>query len=550
MIVARSLRAGQRSTRRREQRLRRMPPDPGEPGLRLGYACLNTLFGSPARTTRLANATPERLRELLAANLDTLEAILRWNDANDIRVFRLSSNTVPPCRTARELSVARSTWRAVRRAAGPRGAGMRLSTHPGPYTVPASADEAIADAAIREPDQTRNPRALRLDRSPKSCSISGGAGDRQSWLDRFGQARAPRAGNRSRLVLENDERWSFNGRPPGRGRAEPAGRVRRLSSRGEQVDSPSSSARARRARGETWHEGDGRQEVHFSTQAPGRRAGAHADTLDLRRFRRFAEQVGRDPAPDCVLEVKDNEQSVLRARRDPARGDRSGPPGLEAGRATAGAARRTGSHPPSMTNDAVRGGDIGLDDAGGVDANRVGARPQADGVTVQGLGGAHRRDVARASLALDHVVDRTARSISSSARASRVSCGRLRTPRRSGRRPRTGPRRRRSRPGRRDSAGGERGEVPCCGGRLDDVALHLGRRHRGLVETGPGPPSRCRRSRRRRGRRWRGPTAAKLRSGRRVVCFVLHCSPPVEGSSNVGGESRTTQGRLSAGVCV
>ena len=65
-----------------------MPPDPGEPGLRLGYACLNTLFGSPARTTRLANATPERLRELLAANLDTLEAILRWNDANDIRVFR------------------------------------------------------------------------------------------------------------------------------------------------------------------------------------------------------------------------------------------------------------------------------------------------------------------------------------------------------------------------------------------------------------------------------------------------------------------------------
>ena len=72
-----------------------MPPDAGEPGLRLGYACLNTLFESPARTTRLAKATPERLRELLAANLDTLEAILRWNDANDIQVFRVSSNTVP-----------------------------------------------------------------------------------------------------------------------------------------------------------------------------------------------------------------------------------------------------------------------------------------------------------------------------------------------------------------------------------------------------------------------------------------------------------------------
>jgi UV DNA damage endonuclease len=64
-------------------------------GLRLGYACLNTLFPTPARTVRLANATPERLREILLGNLNTLEAILLWNQQHDIRVFRLSSNTVP-----------------------------------------------------------------------------------------------------------------------------------------------------------------------------------------------------------------------------------------------------------------------------------------------------------------------------------------------------------------------------------------------------------------------------------------------------------------------
>jgi UV DNA damage endonuclease len=107
-----------------------MASDAGEPGLRLGYACLNTLFESPARTTRLANATPERLRELLAANLDTLEAILRWNDANDIRVFRVSSNTVPLASHPR----AGFPWREE---LGERfaelgdlmhGAGMRLST--------------------------------------------------------------------------------------------------------------------------------------------------------------------------------------------------------------------------------------------------------------------------------------------------------------------------------------------------------------------------------------------------------------------------------------
>ena len=296
-----------------------MPPDADEPGLRLGYACLNTLFESPARTTRLAKATPERLRELLAANLDTLEAILRWNDANDIQVFRVSSNTVPLASHPR----ASYPWRE---ALGERfaelgdlmrRAGMRLSTHPGPYTVPASADEAIADAAVRELDyHAELMSAFGLDRSHKIVlHLGGGAGDRESWLDRFGRAfgrLAPEA--RSRLVLENDERWSFADVLPLAGELnvpvvfdafhhEVHGSLPKLGVR-ELVE----------LAGETWREADGRQEVHFSTQAPGRRAGAHADTLDLRRFRRFAEQVDDLPL-DCVLEVKDKEQSVLRARR-------------------------------------------------------------------------------------------------------------------------------------------------------------------------------------------------------------------------------------------
>ena len=58
---------------------------------------------------------------------------------------------------------------------------------------------------------------------------------------------------------------------------------------------------------------DGRQEVHFSTQEPGKRPGAHAQTIDLDAFAAFAGEVGDLPL-DCVLEVKDKEQSVLRAR--------------------------------------------------------------------------------------------------------------------------------------------------------------------------------------------------------------------------------------------
>ena len=67
------------------------------------------------------------------------------------------------------------------------------------------------------------------------------------------------------------------------------------------------------AAGETWRDGDGRQEVHFSTQEPGKRAGAHSETLDAAAFARFAAEVG-DLDLDCVIEVKDKERSVLRAQ--------------------------------------------------------------------------------------------------------------------------------------------------------------------------------------------------------------------------------------------
>ena len=37
----------------------------------------------------------ERLRDLIGANLDALEAILHWNHAHGIEVFRLTSNLIP-----------------------------------------------------------------------------------------------------------------------------------------------------------------------------------------------------------------------------------------------------------------------------------------------------------------------------------------------------------------------------------------------------------------------------------------------------------------------
>src|SRR6185436_9099132 len=63
---------------------------------RLGYACLNlSVEDSSPRGTILRNATPERLRALIAANLAGLRRVLEFNVESGVRMFRLSSDLVP-----------------------------------------------------------------------------------------------------------------------------------------------------------------------------------------------------------------------------------------------------------------------------------------------------------------------------------------------------------------------------------------------------------------------------------------------------------------------
>jgi UV DNA damage endonuclease len=287
-------------------------------GLRLGYACVNTLLPSSARTVRLANATPERLRELIAANLDALEQILLWNEENGIEVFRISSNLIP---FASHPVNAIAWWDEFEPRLAELGAliersSARLSMHPGQYTVLSSGNAAVVDAAVAELDyHDRLLSALGLDRSHKIVlHVGSGAGDRGSAGSRFATAfERLSPGARSRLVLENDERWPLDAVLE---IAAPLDVPVVFDAFHHELSPPIEPLDPRRAvltAAATWRQTDGRQEVHFSTQERGRRPGAHAQTVDLIAFGAFVEAVGDLPL-DCILEVKDKEQSVLRAR--------------------------------------------------------------------------------------------------------------------------------------------------------------------------------------------------------------------------------------------
>jgi UV DNA damage endonuclease len=287
-------------------------------GLRLGYACVNTLLPSSARTLRLANVTPDRLRELIAANLDALEAILLWNEEHGIEVFRLTSNLIPfgshPVNTL-------SWWdefgqRFAELQALIARSDARLSTHPGQYTVLSSLNPSVVDSAVAELDyHARLLTALGLDDSHKIVlHVGAGAGDPGGTCARFAAAFGRLSpGAAGRLALENDERWPLD---LVLGLAEPLGLPVVFDAFHHSLAPSAAELEVREAAlaaAETWAPRGGRPEVHFSTQDPDKRPGAHAQTVDLAAFAEFVDEVGDLPL-DCVLEVKDKEQSVLRAR--------------------------------------------------------------------------------------------------------------------------------------------------------------------------------------------------------------------------------------------
>jgi UV DNA damage endonuclease len=148
-----------------------------------------------------------RSLELLAAVFDYLERI-------DVRVYRLSSSTVPygthpelpDLDYRRQIGACEDALAALGERAC--GLGLRLSTHPGQYSVLNAADPSIAQKARADVEQD----ALLLDalgQGPEGVvviHVGGLYGHRSAALDRWCRAYEQLSERgRRRLVVEHDE---------------------------------------------------------------------------------------------------------------------------------------------------------------------------------------------------------------------------------------------------------------------------------------------------------------------------------------------------------
>ena len=130
--------------------------NPLMPIKRLGYACINMTLtdGKPServtnsRTYRMASHSLEKASDICYANARDLINILKWNEKNGIKYFRISSDMFPfmdhPDHQYKLDDLKNAKW--IRKTLAEAGDyahthGHRLSMHPGQYTCIASPDE-------------------------------------------------------------------------------------------------------------------------------------------------------------------------------------------------------------------------------------------------------------------------------------------------------------------------------------------------------------------------------------------------------------------------
>ncbi|MFN3741219.1 MAG: UV DNA damage repair endonuclease UvsE [Anaerolineales bacterium] len=283
---------------------------------RIGYPCVSLLLG---RTTNhdctLRTATPEKLRALIRQNLDDLRAILAHNLAHGWRLFRVGSSVIPFGSHPANGICWWDEFRADLREIGAlvRAEGMRLSFHPGQYTVLNSPDPAIVARAVDEiAYSARFLSELDLDFSHKIVVHLGGSyGDKAAAIDRFCETVDGLTPDlRRRLVIENDER-SYT----------PADALAVSQRTGLPVvfdnlhyvanPGPGALDDLLGAIFATWRAEDGPPKVHFSSQVSGRRLGNHAAGADPADFKTWVERWSWHGEFDLMLEAKEKDKALL-----------------------------------------------------------------------------------------------------------------------------------------------------------------------------------------------------------------------------------------------
>ena len=285
--------------------------------MKIGYACIPlTINEKTTRRLTLKKFSENLFLHVLEQNIIGLKKILENNEKLNISLFRISSDIVP----LGSHSINKVEWKKhFEKELNEIGefikkCGMRVSMHPGQYTVLNAEKEDIVVNAINDLEYHSNfLDALGVNSSNKIIlHIGGGYGDKVAAMNRFIENfKRLSSSVKNRLVIENDG-TIFN--------------IEDVMFVSSKISIPvifdnlhhecnhendESIKEIMKKVAETWKEKDGHIKVHYSQQNTQKQVGAHSKTIIVKQFLEYYEKV-KEFNPDIMLEVKDKDISVIK----------------------------------------------------------------------------------------------------------------------------------------------------------------------------------------------------------------------------------------------
>lgn len=284
--------------------------------MKIGYACI--ALGTKHRTNRgfvIKNFSKERLYNAIEENLNDLLEILKYNLSNNIYLFRISSDIIPF--GGHEINTYRwdIDFKDILTEIGDfiKQNKMRVSMHPGQYTIINSPDNKVVERALREFEyHTMFLDSLNLDFTHKVVLHIGGVyGNKSLAIERFiKNFNLLSETAKRRIVIENDEKC-FN--------------IDDVLNISNKLDIPvvfdilhhhinpvdRDIKTILNECSKTWKKEDGYMKLHYSDQSPFKQRGAHSEFVSLDNFMKFYN-IAKDFNCDIMLETKDKDISAIK----------------------------------------------------------------------------------------------------------------------------------------------------------------------------------------------------------------------------------------------
>lgn len=294
--------------------------------IRMGYACISVnTKNNPNKKTTVAQlnklepqARLKKLRQVMQTNFFNLMDLLAYNVEHHIFLYRLPSEFVPLAThsVAADWDWAKEfAWDFQKAGEFIRRNGMRVTAHPGHYSILNSDKPAVLESTVA--DFSYHARVFDLlgldDNSVLVTHVGGIYEDKTAALDRFATNFESLPENvKKRLVVENDD-TSFS--------------MREVLELCERIGVPmvlDIHHHMCLSDGENWVDylpriiqtwGNRTPKMHMSSPKSESDFRAHADNIDTEQFIAFVSSL-TDYNVDIILECKNKDDALLTLRRD------------------------------------------------------------------------------------------------------------------------------------------------------------------------------------------------------------------------------------------